>query len=888
MKTVKPDKLSILQRTFEHEGQPRFVLSLLCGFTIDQPRALLSEVEIWKIAADALASENSVIDEGNVKVKGELLVNGKCFVPGGEPAAVSFVRLQFRDIDKRLAVIGDRRWKHGVPTQPEPFVEMPVDWPHAFGGEGFSPNPLGKGVRPIEVDGKKVHPLPNIEDPKHLIDAPSDRPKPVGLGAQDITWPQRFEKVGTHDLKWLETRYPGFAADMDPTLFNAAPEDQHVEGYLRGGEVFVVENMHPERPRIEGQLPDVVPRAFVTHRDPAGAESFREIAMRMDTVRLIPHLEVGIVVFRGVLDVWEDDAADIVHLVAALEAPGQRRTPEHYRHALELRLDKEKGALMVLKNEDLMPPREEGYEPGRYKTEVDEWVQKEDLLAQNLRRKQEKEFEKAKARIVAAGMDPLDFGMDELPPLEPIPDPYDVDAIAELMEREEKLAEERKAELEEKKAAMEQNAREQFAAAGQDYDALVEQALKDNAGPPKFTAAKHLEWMRNMLTIAREGDMPLEELEQQLVDPKFEQEMIELEDDLKRLYWFNAHMQQPFEPCGREGSEMFRAEIEVAHHNDIPLEDRDFSGADLSGLDLAGINLRGAFLEAVNLTGTNLSGANLEGAVLAHATVRETNLTGANLSKANLGGATFDGADLSGCTLTETVLAGAKLSHTTFRGANLKKVSFLDTQFGAEVDLSEVVAEDFQLIRADLRGTRLRGADLTQGVMFEVDARGADWSGINLTKAGVLGCKLDEVRFCEGKLEACQFVYECSLHGADFAHAQMPQAILRGVDLGGARFDHACLDQADLSSSDLSDASLYQARARSALLIRTNLTRANLTGADLLGAILQKAILCGTNLKGANLFSADLAKARADGDTVIENTNMKRTRQIPRAKDGPK
>ena len=56
---------------------------------------------------------------------------------------------------------------------------------------------------------------------------------------------------------------------------------------------------------------------------------------------------------------------------------------------------------------------------------------------------------------------------------------------------------------------------------------------------------------------------------------------------------------------------------------------------------------------------------------------------------------------------------------------------------------------------------------------------------------------------------------------------------------------------------------------------------------DLLGAIMQKAKLYGTNLEGSSLFQADLAKIRVDGETNVKDTNMKRARVHPRAKDGP-
>ena len=63
-----------------------------------------------------------------------------------------------------------------------------------------------------------------FEDPKRLVRTKADKPAPVGFGPIDQTWPVRMRKAGTYDAEWLETRFPGFAADIDWTFFNAAPE----------------------------------------------------------------------------------------------------------------------------------------------------------------------------------------------------------------------------------------------------------------------------------------------------------------------------------------------------------------------------------------------------------------------------------------------------------------------------------------------------------------------------------------------------------------------------------------------------------------------------------------------------------------------------------------
>ncbi|MEO7327802.1 MAG: DUF2169 domain-containing protein, partial [Minicystis sp.] len=352
MKVIKPQKLGVITRVFENGPECYFTVTLLVFFPLDTPGVLLPEVALWKLAGEELGKEG-VLDLGMPKPKGEMLVNGTAYVPGGAPRIGCSVRAKLGTIDKSLYVVGDRRWKFGgVASDPEPFTEMPLGWERAFGGPGYPQNPLGKGFAPI---GKSdVHPLPNLELPKQLIRGPKDRPPPAGFGAYDQMWPQRFSKIGTYDQEWLKERFPGLAKDLDPTFFNCAPDDQHIEGYFRGDEVFTLENLHPSRPLIEGALPGVCTRAFVTQKTAEG-EVWKPVPMHLDTVRLFPHKERGILVFRGLTKVVEDDGADIVHLVIGAEDMASPKPAEHYQTVLAQRLDKAKGHLFSIRDSALLP-----------------------------------------------------------------------------------------------------------------------------------------------------------------------------------------------------------------------------------------------------------------------------------------------------------------------------------------------------------------------------------------------------------------------------------------------------------------------------------------------------------------------------------------------------
>ena len=156
MKVTKPMKLSVLTRTVEQARRPELHVGAVLAFSLTDPRTLVDEISFWGAVTPTLGA--SGLDEACAKAHGEVLVGGSCFAPGGRALAASFVRVQIGSVDKRLSVIGDRYWKRGVATNPEPFVEMPIDWAHAFGGADYPQNPYGKGTLPVEYQGERLTP----------------------------------------------------------------------------------------------------------------------------------------------------------------------------------------------------------------------------------------------------------------------------------------------------------------------------------------------------------------------------------------------------------------------------------------------------------------------------------------------------------------------------------------------------------------------------------------------------------------------------------------------------------------------------------------------------------------------------------------------------------
>src|SRR5271170_1325427 len=123
-------KVPVLTRVVERARKPAFHVAAMLGFPLDAPRALLDELAFWAAVSSALGPSGAV-DEGFAKTRGEVLVAGSFFSPGGIPVRASYVRAKLGTVDKRLSVVGHRTWRDHAATYPEPMTTMPIDWAHA-------------------------------------------------------------------------------------------------------------------------------------------------------------------------------------------------------------------------------------------------------------------------------------------------------------------------------------------------------------------------------------------------------------------------------------------------------------------------------------------------------------------------------------------------------------------------------------------------------------------------------------------------------------------------------------------------------------------------------------------------------------------------------------
>ncbi len=260
-------------------------------------------------------------DFAQFKPRADLLLAGHCHPAGGKPVPASRVTFRVGPWSRSLYVFGDRFWK-GLPgmraiSTPDPFTSMELRYENSFGGPEDARNPVGKGWgERTDQAGNRVWPLPNIEDPDHLIDSPSSRPEPAGFGPLGKMWKHRASLLGTYTKDWKNTRWPWYPADFDGSHFNAAPPQMQVEGYLRGDEPLFFENLHPEHPRYESRLPGLRARCFLNRRESPDSDRMRfdEVPMLLDTLWADMDNERLVLVWRGNTPVWSEDFEEVSHL----------------------------------------------------------------------------------------------------------------------------------------------------------------------------------------------------------------------------------------------------------------------------------------------------------------------------------------------------------------------------------------------------------------------------------------------------------------------------------------------------------------------------------------------------------------------------------------------
>ncbi|MDE2154548.1 MAG: DUF2169 domain-containing protein [Xanthomonadaceae bacterium] len=843
MKIVKPMTLGLMHRPYRWQGKHRLLVATLGFFALGgRTGGLLRDNLQWRKVMAALPAGRP-LDELMPKARGEVLLAGSAYAAHGLATTEQTVRLQLGAIDKQVRVVGDRQWLYGLlplyqVTAPVPFTRMPLTWDRAFGGVRHPANPLGCGYEPNPLAaffGRNQGRMPNLEDPGQPVRHHGRRYQPMGYGALDVGWLPRRQWIGTYGRRWQAQEFPGLADDTDPEFFSAAPEDQRISGYFQGGEAYRLEGMHPDRPVIEGWLPELRPRAFV-HRKQAPADAVDELPLSFDTVWFFPDVELGTVIHRGEVTVEDSMALDIEALMVAYEHAADAPRPlAHYGEVLALRLNRDTAARHVFNEAQLTP-------------EPDAAVRAARSLEDGKEREQRAAACAARDAMLAAEFESESGMASPVPPAtaEPVLSIPSAGALQRgdfelgpLLDSAERLA----AQARKSARAHRTDAAAQLAslpAAVPDAAAPVELVLARADGSSAAPGS-----LAEFAALVSLPPVPVEQLQ-----------------DLQR----RARLAAP-DPTAPRTSLSAEAAAALGQWALRRLRE----GGSLHGCDLAGANLRGAVLSGADMRGALLEASDLSGAQLDGADLGEVALTGAVMDEADCTAARFDGANL----------AHTHAHHAIFRGASFRAVQAAESDW-RNADLDGARFEQWAASNIALQGANLEHTTLNDCVLLHARGDGSRWSHSVWRHTVALGSSFHDSEWNEAALDRCVLM-ECGLADSRWCGAGMNRVQAGGgadwsrADLRRMSADHSSWRDANLVDANLADGEFRECdfsgtRLDQAVLERTLLYRSLLMGAVLAGChaeaadFFQAMCRCAdfreANLQGANFVQAQCTQAR--------------------------
>jgi len=871
MKVLKPQQLSLLTRPFEYRHGCYLGVSVISAVRLSGSARLIAESTLWEEAMPVLGDQG-VLDVGMPKQYGEFLAAGHAYSPNGEPVRSMRAGIRVGDLAKELWVFGDRYIDSDRISEPATFETIPFSWEYAFGGEGFKPNPLGKGYRDtVNARGEKRRWLPNLEHPDRLYRLKGQCPEPANFGPVDITWPQRMSLAGTYDDRWLKTAFPGFPEDIRWQYFNLASRDQWSKQFFSGSESYHVYGLHPDKPVIEGRLPGIGARCFFLRADGAALE---ECKCRLTTLWFLPEIDLLIQVHHGSIQVRDDDAKDIESLMIAAEHLDRPREVAHYQETFRKRADPDGDLRDLIRDEPLVP---DGMAESILQPLVDEYRKDEQSpLARNMESAIDEAIDVLRDKTESLGHE---FPEDQLPDREhePLPEIEEIDAYIDGKFQQ---LDDARRQMDEKKEEIRARAREELRGKPEFVPSLEEVEEQTRAsGPPGFSAQTQREELREQIRQVRAMGADPSELEAEFdTDEQFATWQA-AEQEFNDLYRMGAHFQDPVGPAADNPT--LRRQLDELIGAGADLSGRDFSGIDLTGADLHNQDLRGVFMECAVLDDADLSGARLDRAVLAHAQMTGTNLDGASLAEANLGNARMKQISAKNATFKETVMQQARLNACDFSGARMSGMQlFLEAEVSDCVFVGAEISDLFVNERS-MAETDFSGATLVDPVFIKADLAGADFSGATMEESVFVGCTAVRASFSGARLAGSVFVDGCHLADCDFSGADLARANLRGAVLHRTCFDDAKLGEADLSEIEAGGATFRGVAAAQSRWVRADLREADLSAAVATGAVLQKADIRGTDLR-ANLYQADLGRVHVERSTNFDGAFTAKMNTYPR------
>lgn len=856
MKIIKPQSLCALYKPYSYLGHHYLAIAALGFFRLGADNSrFLSESQQWPHVVASLP-KGQPLDEVMPKHGAEVLLLGSVYAPKQQACTSLMVQMRVDDaagqpnISKCLCVCGEREWQSSLLRtrrvgKPKPFVSMPLSYRRAFGGVRSPVNPEGCGSRGL-LSGQNHGAMPNIAYPANLADDVWRANVAAGFGPIAIGNSVRRRKFGTYGRAWRKNDAPGFARNIDWSVFNMAPPDQWTQEVFQGGERYALHNLHPRHAELAGKLPNLAARAFVLGAKQLPDQA-REVALRMDTVWFIPEHDLGIVIYHGQTEIDDSDGLDIDVLMVGYENKNLPKSDTHYRHVMALRLDRETALLHVFNDSQLAAERS----PADLEQRAQQQKEAEEAaLARSQRRI---DLLDAQYWTACGKAPPADHctARATLPVLGLMTSQTAAEGdfdLSEIVGKAKALA-----------ADAERRGKEALAkipptqATVKDPKQLLASALERAAVPaydllpPEETGRDPLlEKMLALLPSPNSDADPLQ-IEQNEARRAAVAKIPSLRRQARRAA---PKVCLPMLPYPGEVADQLGAQVRQWRDAGVSLVGRDLAGANLAGIDFSGMDLREAMFDGADLAGAKFAGANLQGAVLVGAQLGGADFSQTNLQHANL--CASQGLDIcfAGADLSHAQALGARWPRANLRAANLRRLlglrlempaATLDQADAGKATLFDLSADDSSWREARLEKTVLLRASLRRCDFRQASLKKTVFNATNLQQSHWDYAKLDHVQgggktIWNGATMVGAVVRNCGFNGADLSHIDLKQARFLRCDFGQADMRSAQLDDGLFSHCAMYRSDLRMASARRTEFFQCLCRKTDFSGAQLLSA----------------------------------------------------
>lgn len=901
MQIIQPLDLESGYRSFTFRKEHHLVITAKLHFPL-----LGGDPILFSDAYQSMSElEEPFMDEGLPKITPEFFTIGNAKSLNGELVNALKVRSQLQSNDKTLHVTGDRYWLGGVTgtTKPIPFSEMPICWKNAFGGKDFTKNPNGKGIDKVSTGlGEDLVAMPNIEFSHQLLTGLNQRPSPGGFSSVLIDHPSRSQYLGTYDENWLAHDFPGYPKDFNFRSFNAAPEDQHLNQKITGGDEYEIENMHELHSFIKGELPDFSARAFLLKPFEELSElttaDLIEINLEPDTVVFYPNQLFGTLIYRGTIKTEESDGSDYKHLMCSYESANTaKRTKAHYLQSFVGRLHPELNMQYSLTTKDLIPDDI----PCGMARLTNQEVEPKQLLAEHIEKRMSETVEQninESAKHLQALIDEAKANNQDATALEqqlhnllnPQKDEWqlkfeaisnklaplkedgktldlqkiDFRAFDELDKLSTEYAEFKKLEAEKN---LEQQIEQALESDTPEVAEALNSALERFKAPPELPRPSDINATLDQVKQANE-QLPVE----QKLDIKELKAKLETAYDAQvESYRMCAQMMEQGTPPKLDQQESIRKTALEAIANKQSLAYMDLAGIDFSGEDLRGVDFSNCYLEQCNFQYCNLEQANLNKAIAVRCDFSHANLTQANLEEANIGASNFQHAILDHANSAKCEYAKADFSNASLKMLDLSQASNNLEVIFHNSNLTGVTFGNSSFLEIDFYGSNFTDTQCTEATFNDCNLSKSHGVQSQFQSCNFIGCNFTLCEFEKSDFTNARFLEGCKLSESKFYSCILANSTIRKVDSQYCKFINCTINHGDFSESNVNHSEFSGSTVKSALFIQTKLQHAVMENVNFMYSNFMQADLSQANVKKSNLYGCEFL------GTIISKTDLSRS-----------